>query len=305
MKIVLFGASDITPMIADFLIGNGYDICAIVTTPSQFKISYNPNGVKNLRHADMHDWAADKGIPVFDYTGGDAALADLTPLSPDFALVAGWYHMVPKKLRAIFTKGCAGFHASLLPKLRGGAPLNWAILLGHTETGVSFFELSDGVDDGVLYAQKKFPILDTDYIGDLVRKSRDAMLDMLRETLPGIADGSVTPYAQVGEPTHVAQRKPEDSLIDWHASVDDIVRLVRASAKPYGGAYGFIGDERVTIWAAHKANNATPGVPGQVVLQGADIHVICGDGVLTVQDYEGAELRAACAMRFAPYGKAA
>lgn len=286
MKIVLFGASDITPMIADFLVGNGYDLCAIVTTPSQFKISYNPNGVKNLRHADMHDWAEGKGIPVFDYTDGSKALADLSSLKPDFALVAGWYHMVPKKLRDLFTVGCAGFHASLLPLLRGGAPLNWAILLGHKEAGVSFFELSDGVDDGLLYAQKKFSILDNDAIGDLVAKSRDAMLAMLAETLPGIRDGSVKPYAQQGEPTYAAQRVPEDSLINWQDSAVDILRLIRASSKPYGGAFTFLDDEKVVIWSAMQTSTPIHGAPGQIMIVDGHACIICGDGAIAVTDYE-------------------
>ncbi len=290
MNIVLFGSTDISLSVAVFLKGAGYRISAIVTTSPTFRISYNPAGVRNSRYVDMMAWAHEHKIPAFLYKTADELICNLQEIDTDFAIVAGWHHMVPKRLRDVFPQGCAGFHASLLPAYRGGAPLNWSLLAGDKETGVSFFELSDGVDDGALYAQETFPILPSDYIGDLVSKSEGAILKMLADYMPTIIRGQHVKYPQEGTPSYCGQRCPEDSLIDWHKTASDLVRLVRASAKPYSGAYSFLEGQKVTIWRAAVSDIFFHGVPGQIILADGAVHVICGEGALKIEESESGDL---------------
>lgn len=288
MKIILFGSTDATLSVATFLLKTPYKIGAIVTTPETFSISYKPEGVKNSRFVDMNIWGTNHGIPVVIYKDTEQAISDLKSLGIElgFALVVGWFHMIPKKLRDLFRLGCAGFHASLLPQLRGGAPLNWAILLDFKETGVSFFEFSDGVDDGLLYAQEKFPIKKSDYIGDLIKKSENSIIKMLEDTLPKIENKHSLTYPQKGEPSYCGQRTPADSKINWNQSAEDILRLIRASSRPYSGAYSFLDTEKIIIWEATISKVKIYGSPGQIIICEKGVHIVCGKGALLVKNYQ-------------------
>jgi len=150
VRVVFFGASGFglrcLKKIGEL---SGLAVCGVVTAEKQFAISYNPNGVTNLLHADFHEYAEQNAIPchLFDR---DAPLAKLikkiSAWNPDIIVVVGWYHMIPAAIRTMAP--VLGLHASLLPRYRGGAPLVWAIINGETQTGITLFRLSDGVDDG-------------------------------------------------------------------------------------------------------------------------------------------------------------
>lgn len=292
MNITVFGSTDLTLSVLDFLYDNSYEIKAVVTAPETFKISYQPEGVKNSRFVDLGSWAEQRSIPILSYDNSIHTIQELKNLGEDtnFAIVVGWYHMVPKKLRDLFSMGCSGFHASLLPKLRGGAPLNWAILSDLKETGVSFFELSDGVDDGLLYDQEKFAISPSDYITDLVDKSNLSILEMLKRTLPKIINQKNILSSQIGNPSYCGQRKPEDSLIDWTIPSIEILRLMRASSRPYGGAYTFLDNQKITIWKAQVSPLEILGVPGQILVIDGNAHIVCGRGALQINETDRMEL---------------
>lgn len=290
MKIAIFGASEITLIVADIIFNNNYSIEVIVTLDETFNISYKKEGVKNYRYFDMKQWAKDNDVPVIHYQNSDLLKIELEDYDLDYAIIAGWYHMVPSSLRQIFKKGCYGFHSSLLPNLRGGAPLNWAILSGMSETGVSMFELSDGVDDGDLIAQRSFSIDSDDYILDLIEKSKLAIIDMLQEQLPQMSRGDIKKFKQAGVPTYSGQRMPSDSVINWHRPVTELLSLIKASSHPYAGAYCFLNDVKITIWRAKLSGFALYAVPGQIFLIDENIHIACGDGALQIVDADNLDL---------------
>ncbi len=287
MKIVLFGASDITPSVADLLLEmKDVEIAAVVTAQREFRISYSKEPVINTRHADMRQWAERHSIPCHFYESSETLLEFLKPLKADFGLIAGWYHMVPARVRDTFSKGCAGFHASLLPELRGGAPLNWAILKGFKKTGVSFFVLADGVDNGNLYGQESFAIGPQDYIGDLVKKSESAIASLIRQCVPGIVSGKLASKPQKGTPTYALQRSPEDSRIDWGQSAESIHRLIRATSRPYPGAFGFLDGRKIIFWRARPAQATIHGSPGQIAAVDGEANpfIVTGAGALEIQE---------------------
>jgi methionyl-tRNA formyltransferase len=291
MNIVLFGSTDLTLSVAEFLYAHSYKIVAIVTAPEVFNISYKMDGVKNVRFVNMHSWGIERNIPVISYHNSAQAITELGNLmeTMDFSIVVGWYHMVPRKIRNLFSYGCAGFHASMLPKLRGGAPLNWAIILGMKETGVSFFELSDGVDDGLLYAQEKFPIEKDDHIQDLVNKSEAAIIKMLDKILPKIKRKDAIRYQQVGIASYCGQRIPEDSLIDWSKSAEDILLLIRASARPYAGAYTSLENQQICIWSAEPTNLVFHGAAGQILILHDNVYVSCLNTSILIKECTNSE----------------
>ena len=287
-KVLLLGSTDLTVAVAAAIRELGIEIAAIVSVGEEFSISYSKERVKNYRAGRLHEWAEANGVRVLPFGGYREELATLGGATADICVVAGWYHMVPARFRSLFPRGCVGFHASLLPQLRGGAPLNWAILLGLTETGVSLFELGDGVDDGVVYAQEAFSIAPDAVIGDLVDASRLATERLVRGALPGILGGSLQGYPQQGDVTYALQRSPSDGWIDWRASADDIHRLVRAVGRPYPGAICRLDDVEARIWRAALRPGAPMvyGAPGQIVTlpQIGAPSVVTGDGLLVVEE---------------------
>ena len=196
--------------------------------------------------------------------------------------------MVPRKFRDFFHLGAVGFHASLLPQLRRGAPLNWAILCGLEKSGVSMFVLADGVDDGPIYGQRAFNIGPRAMIGELVSKSREQCTALVRELLPSIVAGTLSPTAQVGRPSYALQRQADDGRLDWNASAESIDRLVRAVSRPYPGASTMLDGTAVQIWETALPQTAPPvfGVPGQLVrLQEiANPCVVTGHGLIEICD---------------------
>jgi methionyl-tRNA formyltransferase len=155
---------------------------------------------------------------------------------PDFILVVGWYHMVPKSIREIALT--AGLHGSLLPDYSGGAPLVWAIINGESEAGITFFQFSDGVDNGHIIGQAKEMISFSDTIFTLYSRIEDKGLQLLKNHLPEIARGEAVFVEQdESKRTIFPQRGPEDGEIEWNQPAKNIYNFIRAQTKPYPGAF--------------------------------------------------------------------
>lgn len=287
-SVLLFGGTDVTLSVAQAVRDSGMQLKGIVVVGDTFSISYSTTQIQNVRNADLAGWARENGVDLIPFTTYEAVLDRFSGDMPAIGLVAGWYHMVPRRVREAFIRGCFGFHASLLPKLRGGAPLNWAILLGLEETGVTLFEMADGVDTGLIFGQERFPIASRATISDLVSASRDACATLTRRHLPALLDGSATGRAQEGEASYGLQRTPEDGRIDWARSSAQIDILVRAVSRPYPGAFTALDGERIQIWSTQLPDKAPLvfGAPGQIaILPQFNLPcVVTGDGVLLIAE---------------------
>lgn len=289
MSIVLFGGTDLTLAVAEHVLGLGVEIRALVYVGAEFSISYAPgDGVMNTRVAPIAAWCGHHDVPGFAYEGPEQLERLVRSSGSELGIAAGWYHMIPAATRDSFTHGCVGIHASLLPRLRGGAPLVWAMLAGERETGVSLFELGDGVDDGPIYAQAAFPIPERARIADLVAIAERTTLDLLDEHLPALLRGEARARSQKGEPSYSLQRRPEDGRIDWSRAADEIDLLIRAVGRPYPGARTLFDGAELVVWEAEPpaAKTKVLGVPGQIArLPGEDDPcVISGKGVLVLRD---------------------
>jgi methionyl-tRNA formyltransferase len=160
----------------------------------------------------------------------------IAALNLDLILVLGWYYMIPKEIRKLARLGAWGIHASLLPKYAGGAPLNWAIINGEKETGVTLFRMEDGVDDGDIIAQKSFPIYLEDTINEVYQRATSASKEILRDILQDINDITYIPQDKSKIEIY-PQRKPEDGEIDLTKSAIEIYNFIRAQSNPYPGAF--------------------------------------------------------------------
>lgn len=259
MRVVFLGATTLGFAACSAIIEDGLaDVVGIATIPRKFEISYSTTGVTNVLYSDFHALGATHGIPVIEVTGRMGSYREqIAALKPDFILVIGWYYMIPASIRSIAPLGCAGVHASLLPKYRGGAPLVWAMINGESITGVTLFYFDDGVDTGDVIAQQTVSIEEADTIREVLAKAETATLELVRRWLPRIADGSAPRTPQDHDAaTVVPQRSPADGRIDWSWEPERIRNFIRAQTRPYPGAFTVIDGKRVTIWdASVELNN--------------------------------------------------
>jgi methionyl-tRNA formyltransferase len=283
-SVLLLGGTDATIAVAQAILEVGVSLEAVVAIGQTFSISYSADPVVNARSVDIADWGRQRGVRVVPFVGYDRLIDQSRTTMPSLCLVAGWYHMIPRRFRARFTKGCLGFHASLLPQLRGGAPLNWAILADLSETGVTLFEMADGVDDGPIYAQEHLPIGARTQIADLVEASQQACANLVRNNLRGILAGDILPKPQTGVASYGLQRGPEDGRIDWRRSANEIDRLVRAVGRPYPGAFTAFEGNKLFVWSSEPAPTELVfyGAPGQIARTDESLrpYVVTGEGAL-------------------------
>ena len=176
--------------------------------------------------ADLAGLCADHSIPVLNLHEGmhdEGLLPQVKLWDPDIFVVCGWYHMVRGSWRAVAP--AYGLHASLLPDYSGGAPLVWAIINGEEKTGITLFQLADGVDNGPVVGQEETSIHPDDTIASLYLRIEDLGIDLLLSHIPQLAKGSALHTPQDESHRRVfPQRGPKDGLIDWNQSTGQLFR---------------------------------------------------------------------------------
>jgi methionyl-tRNA formyltransferase len=257
-------------------------VAGVVTSPQSFSISYRPEGVTNVLHADVATFAQSQRIParVLKQTMNEQGLFDtVSNWKPDAFLVAGWYHMIPRKWRKLAP--AYGLHASLLPDYSGGAPLVWAIINGESKTGITLFQMDDGVDSGPIAGQKEESIFPDDTIATLYSRIQERGLELLQEVLPLLANGTLKLQVQnEAKRRIVPQRNPENGWIDWNQSATAIDRFIRAQTRPYPGAYSSMHGKPLHLWRASVNKTIADSVPSGTVTCVNDNRylVSCGEG---------------------------
>jgi methionyl-tRNA formyltransferase len=187
--------------------------------------------VRNVNHAKCASWIADR--------------------QPDLILVVGWTQLLKEPLLRLPKVACLGFHASLLPRYRGRAPINWALIHDERRTGNTMIVLAPGADEGDIVAQRSFEITDRDDCATLYDKVAESEVDMLRWFLDRLPSGEVVPRPQDdSEATVMPKRTPEDGEIDWSWEARRVFNWVRAQTHPYPGAFTWSDGRKVWIWRA-------------------------------------------------------
>lgn len=251
IKFAFLGATNYSKELLLFLLENKLFPEIIFSIPKEFSISYSENKVLNVNYANLEEIADKYNIPYLEVDSvKDKRLKDysqeIKKINLDLFLVLGWYYMVPKSIRRLAKYGSWGIHASLLPKYAGGAPLNWAIINGEKEAGVSLFRMEDGVDDGDIISQKSFEIDYKDTIKEVYEKATLASKKILSETLENMDKIIFT--KQDKEKIEVyPQRSPNDGVINWKNDSFVIYNFIRALTLPYPCAYTFIKKARLKI----------------------------------------------------------
>lgn len=291
MKIIFMGASEFGFECLKKLIEMRENVIAIYTLPNIFKLAWSQSPVEFTAYKKFQNLALKNKIPLIEVTEKMMNYTkSIKSFNPDFILVAGWYHIIPKAILDVPRLGCAGTHASLLPKYRGGAPLTWAIINGEVETGISFFYIAEGIDNGDIIAQKTFLIDKKDNIKTVYQKTKKVTLKILEEYIPLIKKNKSPRIKQdQSQSTYFPPRKPEDGLINWNKTSWRIYNWIRAQTKPYPGAFFF--DEKgkkIKVWSVQmptklKKINQKPGTI--LSRDKKKIKIVTSDGLLIINDY--------------------
>ncbi|MGA8220478.1 MAG: methionyl-tRNA formyltransferase [Candidatus Acidiferrales bacterium] len=179
------------------------------------------------------------------------AIGWIRSMDPGVLLVVGWTQLLKPQLLGVARIASLGFHASLLPKYRGRAPINWALINGEKETGNTMIVLEPGADEGDIVAQRVIEISEADDCGTLYEKVSLTECEMLAEVLPLIREGKMPRRKQNSlEATVMPRRRPEDGLIDWSWPSRRLYNWVRALTSPYPGAFSCSDGKKITIWKA-------------------------------------------------------
>lgn len=240
----------------------------------------------------MHEIAEANNIPYlkFDKINSEIVIDRIREISPDFIFVIGLSQLIPQKILDMANDYSVGFHPTPLPIHRGRAAIPWQIILGVEESQISLFKLDEGMDSGDIICQYQYKIDKCDYAYDVYEKVCNAMSEALNECLPKMYSSSAGFIKQNhDDATYLLARRPEDGHIDWGKSSTEIETLIRATSRPYPGAFAFYKDNQVTIWKARvEENDKYIGLPGQIAwVRGNDeFGVITSDGMLIITEFE-------------------
>jgi methionyl-tRNA formyltransferase len=206
----------------------------------------------------------------------------------DVLLAVGWRYLIPPAVYESTINASVVFHNSLLPKYRGFAPSNWAIINGETETGATMFLMSETVDSGPIIDQRSFPIGPDDTIREVEANVTESYISLLESNIDGLLSGDFSASPQDhNQATLTTKRVPADGEIDWSRSAKSIHNLVRALADPWPGAFTTLGGRKLTIRSTrrYEGPELVGSVPGRVIdlSDGDSVTIATGEGAIVIE----------------------
>ncbi len=281
-RIIFMGTPDFACPTLQKLIDLNENIVAVVTQPDR------PKGRgQKLMPPPVKELAVKHNIPVHQpFKVRDPAFVELVrKLKPDAIVVVAFGQILPKALLDIPAHGCINVHASLLPRYRGAAPLNWCIINGESETGATTMLMDPGLDTGPMLLQQKTPIDENEDILSLHDRMASLGADLLAETLERLKTGDITATPQSDDNTcYASMFKKDDGLISWQKDARAIHNQVRGMAV-WPGAYTFLGEQVLKILRTRVGNGS--GHPGTVLTAGkGQLEVACLPGSLFIQELQ-------------------
>jgi methionyl-tRNA formyltransferase len=279
MRIIFFGTPDFAVPSLKKLVASGEDVVSVVTQPDRVK----GRGHK-LSSPPVKEYAIAHGIPVLQPAGirSEEFIKTVAGMKPDMIVVVAYGRIIPPDMLALPPKGCINVHASLLPKYRGAAPIQWSIVRGETKTGVTTMLMDEGLDTGDILLMEETEILPEDNAETLGSRLSEMGADLLATTIRGIVAGTVRAVSQTGKSTYAPIIRKEDGKIDWAASARTIFNLTRGMYPWPGGQCVFEG-EKITIMRSLVADADSRETAGSILkIHGDELHVGTGLGMLAL-----------------------
>lgn len=288
-KIIFMGTPDFAAESLKSLYEAGYNILAVVTNPDRPK----GRGMK-LVASPVKEYAMSKKLEVLQpekVRKNEEFIKTLKNMKPDYICVVAYGKILPKELLEIPSKGCINVHGSLLPKYRGAAPIQWAVLNGDKETGITTMYMDEGMDTGDMILKQTIEIGENETTGELWQKMSKIGGELLVETIKQIEQGTAPRQKQTGDYTMAPMLSKEMAQINWQTQTTQQIKNLIRGLNPIMGAYTMINGKKVKIWRAEIVTekpeylqNVEKYIPGEIVhaneKQGLFIKTI--DGILSI-----------------------
>jgi methionyl-tRNA formyltransferase len=290
MRVVVFGYHNIGYVCLQELLRQGHDVAAVVTHED------DPN--EEIWFQSVPTLARESGLPTYTPTDPNTPefVELISGLKPDLLFSFYYRHMLKAPLLAIPAQGCLNLHGSYLPAYRGRCPVNWVLVNGETETGVTLHYMVEKPDAGDIVAQRKVPIAFEDTAATLYEKLTVAAQGMFAETLPLLASEIAPRIPQDhSQASYYGGRKPADGHFDWDWPALRIYNLVRAVTHPYPGAFTEFGGHNLLLWGCLPVGDELVSAPAGTIVETRPegLVIACGEGQLllrTVQLDDGDEI---------------
>ena len=286
MKIVYMGTPDFAMPPLAALVENGYEVTAVITQPDK------PKGRgKTLMPTPVKEEALKHEIPVYQpaKVRDPEFLETLQKLEPDMIIVAAFGQIIPKVILDMPKYGCINIHASLLPKYRGAAPIQQAVIDGEKESGVTIMKMGTGLDTGDMISQAVVKLREDETGGSLFDRLAETGAELLVRTIPSIENGTAVYTKQPEEsPTpYAAMITKQMGLLDFSKSAVVLERLVRGM-NPWPSAYTFLNNKTLKVWKCSvESGSCGKDVPGTITdVDKKGIHVACGEGTLILEEVQ-------------------
>jgi len=275
MRLIFLGSPAFAVPSLEKLIEAGHQVLAVVTQPDR------PKGRRHeLTPPPVKDAALRHGIPVLqpERIKQPENLERLANLKPEAMVVVGYGQILPQSLIDLAPHGIINVHASLLPKYRGAAPVQWVVLRGETVTGVTTMRIDAGLDTGDILLQRETSIGPDETAEELSARLAVMGAELLVETLEGLERGAIVPRKQDHDAASYAPMLGrEDGLIDWNRPARAIYNMVRGLV-PWPGAWTWFRERRFHIWKARLDEDPATGPPGSLCARGRRLMINCGEG---------------------------
>ena len=284
MRVVFMGTPDISATCLRRLVEEKYDVIGVYTKPDMPK-----NRGMKLVMSETKTYAVSQGLPVYQPASfrDDAVVEELRSLAPDVIAVVAYGKILPQRVLDIPKYGCINIHASILPKLRGSGPVQWAILNGEKETGVTAMYMAAEMDAGDIIEIRKTPIEPYDNAQSLLDRLAGIGAELLCDTLRAVQAGTVTRTPQdASEATFAPMLTKALCPIDWTMTMRRITDQVRG-LDPWPVATAELGGTRFKIYSVRPTEKKTELAPGTpVALTKRGLEIACGDGVLEILELQ-------------------
>lgn len=285
MRIVFMGTPDFSVGTLEAILAAGHQVAAVVTQPDK------PKGRgKALQATPVKEAALAHGLTVYQprKVREDSFLEELKKINPDVIVVVAFGQIIPRTILELPKFGCINVHASLLPKYRGAAPIQWAVIDGEEVSGVTIMRMDAGLDTGDMLSKVEVPLAEDETGGSLFDKLSEAGARQLVQTLDRLEDGTVQPEKQPEEsPTGYARMITKaDGLIVWTKDAKSIERLIRG-LNPWPSAFTRLEGKNLKIWKAAVQEQDSGLAPGTVISAGREgLSVQTGQGRLNILELQ-------------------
>lgn len=284
LRIIFMGTPDFAVPSLDILVQHNYNVVAVITAPDK------PAGRGlQIQQSPVKKYALEQGIPVLqpEKLKDPMFLEELEFLKPDLQVVVA-FRMLPEKVWALPGEGTLNLHGSLLPDYRGAAPINWAVINGEKETGVTTFFLKHEIDTGDIIFQEKIEIGKDETAGELHDRMMEVGAGLVLKTVNAIAEGNVKthPQPETKRPKPAPKIFKENCRMEWHEPLGELHNFVRGLS-PYPGAWTLLDNKNFKIYRTNKVDAVQHAPIGKILTDGKKfLKVACEGGFLELLEVQ-------------------